>query len=573
MQVRDLITDRLLRLTLATPSSGLSLGAEVAQAVVTESIDPGPYLEPHALVLTTGLALNFTDARIWDGYVERLVKARVSAIAFGTGTPHSDVPAGLLESARTHDLPVLEVPRDVPFLRLQQTVSTVLEHERFEITRLAWTIAEECTRMASAGDDLLEIIDYITRRSGLVVAICDDAGGVFLRSTGTGSDAAVETRTGSVSRGSADGFSGGLQVERRQVPLGLPLAVGREETWSLAVEVAVDVAGSIAGEGAGDRAGGASAGRPGSAGSIRWNEAAEKGRVVITNPEEARTLLSPAAAVIGMVLTRSLTSRMWRSDAADRLAAALERLDRGAVDEVAKAAAAFGIRSADGVVVMDLRARSRVRMHLVARRLVSALGAEHVVVPMESATRLRMLVAPRVLVDERVPEEGKPRIEATVADVVRGDVGDRLSMSAPATSWAEVVVACARLTVVGGAGGGARGGAAGAAASAGGVQVLESMVLGDVVEALPIVMREVVAQEVLGPVLSSPDSAALVASLRAIVETSSVAAAAVRMGAHRNTIRMHRDRIEQLLGLNLNDGADRALCLVAMEVVGREGSR
>lgn len=211
MNVKDLITDETLRLELATPSPQSDLDRPITAVVTTESIAPAAYLQSGTLLLTTGMALNFHDGRIWDAYVERLADSEVCALAFGVGLPHASVPSGLAKAALARHLPILVVPEDVPFLQLQQNVTQVLADERYRLTRRAWQIAARCTRFASTSNDVDSLLDLLRREVTADLDIVDESGDVFMSSQPIPSRVVEPT------------------------PVDLPLPIGDEATWTLRI--------------------------------------------------------------------------------------------------------------------------------------------------------------------------------------------------------------------------------------------------------------------------------------------------------------------------------------------------
>jgi len=87
---------------------------EVTAVHVSELLDPTVYLSGGELLLTTGLALPRGRTAI-GRYVERLVEAEVSALAFGLGPVHAQLPAALAEACAHSGLPLLVVPAPTPF--------------------------------------------------------------------------------------------------------------------------------------------------------------------------------------------------------------------------------------------------------------------------------------------------------------------------------------------------------------------------------------------------------------------------------------------------------------------------
>ncbi|MEV6983197.1 PucR family transcriptional regulator ligand-binding domain-containing protein [Sphaerisporangium sp. NPDC051017] len=82
---------------------------------ISDLADPTPWLRGGELLLSLGLQLDPADSEQLDLYVRRLADAGIAALAFGTGARHETVPAALVDSARRHHLPVLEIPGSVAF--------------------------------------------------------------------------------------------------------------------------------------------------------------------------------------------------------------------------------------------------------------------------------------------------------------------------------------------------------------------------------------------------------------------------------------------------------------------------
>lgn len=91
----------------------------------TELADPTPFLEGGELLLTTGLTA------VGDDYVERLVRAGVVGLGFGTGLGHDVVPAALVRAAERAGLGLVEVPREVPFIAISKAVSKALAADEY----------------------------------------------------------------------------------------------------------------------------------------------------------------------------------------------------------------------------------------------------------------------------------------------------------------------------------------------------------------------------------------------------------------------------------------------------------
>lgn len=119
------ITLRELAVSLRLPVLAGDVSRPVGWVHGTELVDPTPFLEGGELLLTTGLR------PLGDEYVERLVRAGVVGLGFGTGLGHDVVPPALVEAAAGAGLGLVEVPREVPFIAISKAVSKALAADEY----------------------------------------------------------------------------------------------------------------------------------------------------------------------------------------------------------------------------------------------------------------------------------------------------------------------------------------------------------------------------------------------------------------------------------------------------------
>ncbi|BCW65467.1 hypothetical protein NicSoilB4_02300 [Arthrobacter sp. NicSoilB4] len=168
-----------LQLRLHTPSTAKSLSTSISYSAPAEFLDPTPFLGANCLLITHGIGFNFFDQRTWDAYVERLAGVPVCAIAFVTGVAHRLIPKPLVEAAKAHGIPLLEVPSVVPALQLQRFVTSVLEAERFALTRQSWELADLCAKAARSGGSLRAVLAEVAAAAEGQCAIFDTTGALI----------------------------------------------------------------------------------------------------------------------------------------------------------------------------------------------------------------------------------------------------------------------------------------------------------------------------------------------------------------------------------------------------------
>ncbi|WHT18680.1 PucR family transcriptional regulator [Crossiella sp. CA-258035] len=167
-----------VRALLELPELGLRLlaGARgldrpLPWAHVSELADPTPFLEGGELLLTTGLA-----RPAWRAYLDRLAAAGAAGLAFGTGLSHQRVPAELVKAARARDFPLLEVPRDTPFIAVTKAVSRAVAADSYaEATRMSGAL-QALAGAATGVDGLGAVLRRLARELDAWVVLLDVAG-------------------------------------------------------------------------------------------------------------------------------------------------------------------------------------------------------------------------------------------------------------------------------------------------------------------------------------------------------------------------------------------------------------
>jgi purine catabolism regulator len=217
MRVVDLLLENSLQLRLQTPSTEDRLAVELTSCAPTELMDPTPFLDPNSLLLTSGIGMNFIDARTWDAFVERLANVPVSAIVFATGLAHRTLPPGLVVACATHDVPLLEVPSVVPLLQVDRFVESFMQAERLAVVNQGWSLADECARLANQDAEVVTLLVAIFDVIQSPLAVFDAYGSIIAQYP-----AAVTWATG-------------ISKKPRAGVLRIPLPMGLNNPCNLAV--------------------------------------------------------------------------------------------------------------------------------------------------------------------------------------------------------------------------------------------------------------------------------------------------------------------------------------------------
>lgn len=141
---------------------------------ISELKDPTPWLSGGELLLSTGMQL--TTAPRQRAFVARLADHRIAGLGFGTGFGHREVPAALLAAAAERELPVFEVPYEVPFIAVTEAAFTQLVNEQYAVLRRALAAHERLERVVLAQEGLEALAGTLATLLGAAVLVCDARG-------------------------------------------------------------------------------------------------------------------------------------------------------------------------------------------------------------------------------------------------------------------------------------------------------------------------------------------------------------------------------------------------------------
>ncbi|MCG5211656.1 PucR family transcriptional regulator [Streptosporangium sp. KLBMP 9127] len=228
---------------------GESLDRPVRWVAVSELADPTPFLEGGELVLTTGMRIEGDDA---PPYVARLVARGVAGLGFGVGVGHAEVPGALVTAARDAGLPLIEVPRDTPFVAIGKVVSDLLAAEQFEELSRAFAAQGRLTRAALQSEGARAVVRRLSREiRGWAALLGED--GTVLAAAGA-DDEHIEALLPELDRLKGRPASLAMSTPGRHVivqPLGGArkvrgfFAVGTERAFSPVTHTVVNVAASL----------------------------------------------------------------------------------------------------------------------------------------------------------------------------------------------------------------------------------------------------------------------------------------------------------------------------------------
>jgi purine catabolism regulator len=160
----------------ALRAGGGGLGREVDRVQWMEVLDDfEDYLAPGDLLLTTAYNLG-DDSALQRSLARRMLDAGVVAMVVKCGYYLESVPYAVRRQADEIDLPVFELPREVPFVEISQSIYERLVSGSYaRLQRLAG-IHRELVRLVVDGADLETVVRRAAAMLGNPVVVEDDAG-------------------------------------------------------------------------------------------------------------------------------------------------------------------------------------------------------------------------------------------------------------------------------------------------------------------------------------------------------------------------------------------------------------
>ena len=149
-------------------------GNPVRWVHTSEHEDPTPWLSGGEVLLTTGYNLGSPAKQ--RRYVELLAGRETAGLGFGTGFDHKRLPKALLDAARTHDLPLFEVPYEMPFIAINERAAAHLVNEQFDVLDRGAQVHERLERLVIEGRGLEEILASTASAIGGAAIVFDGRG-------------------------------------------------------------------------------------------------------------------------------------------------------------------------------------------------------------------------------------------------------------------------------------------------------------------------------------------------------------------------------------------------------------
>ncbi|WP_294567517.1 PucR family transcriptional regulator [uncultured Arthrobacter sp.] len=155
-----------------------SLLRSVRWVATSELEDPTPFLLGGELLLTAGIVLAGASRPAIAAYVERLVRAGVTALGLGVSPVHDAVPAGLGEACLGHALPLLRIPESIPFVAVTRKFAGMLEAESDRAAQDLLRVNRRMLRAVLSTSPERELLAVLARELNAWVVLTDDDGRV-----------------------------------------------------------------------------------------------------------------------------------------------------------------------------------------------------------------------------------------------------------------------------------------------------------------------------------------------------------------------------------------------------------
>ena len=168
---------RSLDLRLLAGEAGLD--HPVRWVHISELEDPTPWMSGGELLLTTGLQLD--TAKRQRAFVARLADHQLAGLGFGTGFSHEAVPDAIVAAARERDMPLVEVPYEVPFIAVTEAAFSRLVNEQYAVLRRAIAAHERLERIVLAERGLDAVVAALATLIGGTVLAYDARGALLVR--------------------------------------------------------------------------------------------------------------------------------------------------------------------------------------------------------------------------------------------------------------------------------------------------------------------------------------------------------------------------------------------------------
>ncbi len=170
LTVRDVLGDLDIRVV----AGKANLGVPVRWVHISELPDPTPWMSGGELLLTTGMALG--TAKKQRDFVAALAEHGLAGIGFGVGFAHEKVPPAMIDAAEARELPLLEIPYELPFIAVTEQAFTRLVNEQYALLQRSIAAQERLQRIVLSERGLESIVAALATLVGGAALVFDGRG-------------------------------------------------------------------------------------------------------------------------------------------------------------------------------------------------------------------------------------------------------------------------------------------------------------------------------------------------------------------------------------------------------------
>ncbi|MFF4602166.1 PucR family transcriptional regulator [Streptomyces sp. NPDC001339] len=117
------------------------------------------------LLLTTGLGLGSRPSE-QRAFVRRLADRGIAALVVELGSRFAALPPALVEAARDHGLPLIQLHREVPYVTVTEAIHTEIINSHYAVLRRADEILRRCTDVLLRGGGAPEVLRLLAVFTG-----------------------------------------------------------------------------------------------------------------------------------------------------------------------------------------------------------------------------------------------------------------------------------------------------------------------------------------------------------------------------------------------------------------------
>lgn len=191
MTVREALKLESLRAAKVVAGAA-GLDRAVLWAHVIDMPDPEPWVRPGHLLLTTGFSWPAGDGEV-RSLIAALSKRGLAAMALAVPRYLQRFPDAARAEADAHDLPLLEIPFEIPFAQITEELHRNILAQQYSAIERSEHIHRELTRAAVEGRNLADLARSLGELIGRSVTLEDPDGKLLAyHAIGEGDDAVRE---------------------------------------------------------------------------------------------------------------------------------------------------------------------------------------------------------------------------------------------------------------------------------------------------------------------------------------------------------------------------------------------